>query len=121
GAFLRERGCRVVGVDLSREMASLASGRLDAAIVADMRSLPIASDTAGALVAFYSVIHLPRADLVAAFREFARVLAPGGRVVVSAHEGDGDVTVTEFLDESVELTATFYSLNEITDAASAAG
>jgi SAM-dependent methyltransferase len=121
GAFLRDRGCRVVGVDLSREMASLAGRRLDGALVADMRSLPIASDTASAVVAFYSVIHLARGDLVTAFHEFARAVTPGGRVMVSAHEGDGEVTVTQFLDEPVQLTATFYALDELVDAATAAG
>jgi SAM-dependent methyltransferase len=102
-------------------MASLAGRRLDGALVADMRSLPIASDTASAVVAFYSVIHLARGDLVTAFHEFARAVTPGGRVMVSAHEGDGEVTVTQVLDEPVQLTATFYALDELVDAATAAG
>src|SRR3954451_7004191 len=44
GAFVRERGRRVIGADLSTEMAGLARGRLDGALVADMRALPFASD-----------------------------------------------------------------------------
>ncbi len=121
GAYLRGRGCRVVGIDVSSEMAGLAAARLDGVAIADMRALPIASDAAGAIVAFYSVIHLPRTDLSGAFREFARVLRPGGRVLVTAHEGEGDITVTEFLDLPVELAASFFSLDELVAAAEAAG
>lgn len=121
GAYLRKRGHSVIGVDVSGEMAGLAATRLDGAVVADMRSLPIASESAGAIVAFYSVIHLPRVEPVTAFFEFARVLRPGGRVLVSAHEGEGDVTVEEFLDERVELAATFFRLDELVAAADAAG
>ncbi len=117
GAYLCERGRTVVGIDVSSEMAALASTRLDAAAVADMRLLPIANGTAGAIVAFYSVIHLPRSDLPTAFREFARALRPGGYALVSAHEGEGDVKVTEFLDQHVDLRASFFGLHELVAAA----
>jgi SAM-dependent methyltransferase len=87
GAFVREHGRRVVGVDLSARMAALAGRRLDASVCADMRSIPIGSGNAGGLVAFYSLIHLPRSALPATMREFRRVLRRGGRVLVSVHEG----------------------------------
>ena len=102
-------------------MAALAARRLDATAVADMRALPIANGTAGAIVAFYSVIHLRRADLAATFVEFARALMPSGRLLVSAHEGQGEVTLTEFIGVPARLDATFFELDELRDAAAAAG
>ena len=87
GAFVRQQGRRVIGIDLSPEMAKLAKLRLDAALVADMRALPLRRDSVGGLVAFYAVIHLRRAELDATLGEFHRVLRPGGRVVLSTHEG----------------------------------
>ena len=121
GAYVRGRGRIVFGVDLSRAMAQLAAARLDGALAADMRALPVADGAAGALIAFYSVIHLQRDELGAAFEEFARVLRPGGQLVVSAHEGDGEVTSTEMLGESVSLSASFFALDELTAATEAAG
>ena len=53
GAFVRTHGRRVVGLDLSTEMARLASSRLGGALVADMRSLPFATARVGGIVAFY--------------------------------------------------------------------
>jgi len=54
-------------------------------------------------------------------REFLRILAPGGRMLMSVHEGEGDVEVHDFLGHEVDLSASFFRLEELEDAASAAG
>ena len=117
GARIRTFGRPVVALDLSQAMAALAATRLDAAAVADMTSLPVATATVADLIAFYSVIHLPRPALPAVLREFARVLETHGHALLSAHEGTHDVTVDEFLGHPVELHATFLTLDELTHAA----
>lgn len=121
GAYLRDRGRRVVGVDVSPRMAALASRRLDGAVVADMRSLPFPDAAVGALVAFYAVIHIPRAELASVFQEFARALRPAGRLLLAVHEGEGDVTVSEFLEHAVSLSATYFTLDELVTATAAGG
>jgi SAM-dependent methyltransferase len=121
GAFVRARGRRVTGLDLSPQMAKLANRRLDGVLVADMRSLPLASDRIGGLLAFYSLIHLRRPELEPALREFRRVLRPGGHVLFSAHEGDGEVERDEFLEEPVPVGATFFGLDELVGATRGAG
>ncbi len=121
GAFVRQWGRRVVGVDLSEQMVKLASVRLDGAVVADMRSLPIGTDCLGGLLAFYSVIHLRRAELGPVLREFHRVLRPGGRVLLSAHEGNEEVVRDEFLGEPVPFAATLFELDELVGACRSAG
>jgi SAM-dependent methyltransferase len=121
GAYARDRGRRVVGVDFSPEMARLAAQRLHAAAAGDMRDLPIADGSIGGLLAFYAVIHLRRGELGAAFREFHRVLRPGGRVLVSAHEGEGELSSNEFLGEPVPFVATLFRLDELRLAAAGAG
>lgn len=121
GAFVRSRGRRVVGLDLSPHMAQRAQVRLDGACVADMRSLPLASDSVGGVLAFYAVIHLRRPALGAALREFSRVLRPGGHVLFSAHEGTDDVERDEFLQEPVPFAATLFELDELVAATTAAG
>ena len=121
GLFVRDCGRRVIGLDLSPEMARLASGRLDAAAAADMRRLPIARRRVGGVVAFYSLIHLPRADVTVALAEFARILRPGGRVLFSVHEGEGEVTADEFLDVKVPFVASLFQLDELVAATEAAG
>jgi len=121
GAFVRAHGRTVFGLDLSEEMAGLAAWRLGSAVTADMRRLPFARGVVGGVVAFYAVIHLPRPDVSAALEEFHRVLRPGGRVLLSAHEGEGLIERDDFLDEAVPFVATLFNLEELVEATSAAG
>jgi ubiquinone/menaquinone biosynthesis C-methylase UbiE len=121
GAFVRARGRYVVGLDLSVEMARLALRRLDAALTADMRSLPFASGRVGGLLAFYSIIHLPRTEVSIALEEFHRVLRPGGRILLSAHQGEGQIDRDDFLEEHAPFVATLFELDELISAATAVG
>lgn len=121
GAYIRSLGRPVVALDVSPAMARTAAQQLDAAVVADMARLPVGTAAVADLVAFYSVIHLPRPDLAAVLSEFARVLEPGGRALVSAREGTEDVAVDEFLGHRVDLSATFFTLDEMVAASVDAG
>jgi SAM-dependent methyltransferase len=121
GHFVRSRGRTVIGVDISAEMARLASGRLDGALVADLRRLPFAGGSLGGIVAFYSLIHLPRAELDQAFGEVHRVLRPGGRLLLSAHEGQGTIEQQEFLGHAVPFVATLFNLDELVEATRRSG
>lgn len=121
GRFVRNHGRIVVGVDISAEMARLASGRLDAALVSDIRQLPFVGASLGGVLAFYSLIHLPREELDVALAEIYRVLRPGGRLLLSAHEGHGLVEQQEFLGHAVPFVATLFSLDELMEATCRSG
>ncbi len=121
GLFVRNLGRSVIGVDSSAEMVRLASGRLDGALVSDLRHLPFAGASLGGAVAFYSLIHLPRDELGSALAEIHRVLRPGGRLLFSAHEGEGLVEQHEFLGHVVPFVATLFTLDELVDATRGCG
>ncbi len=82
-ARLIESG-EAVGLDVSRGQLDLASDRVpDAALVqGGMADLPFGTGTFDAAVAYWSLIHVPMADHPAVLAEFARVLQPGGRLLV---------------------------------------
>lgn len=95
-AALRAANRDVVGVDLSRPMLARAQRRLGSRVAqGDAQALPVAD---GAVAAAYAVwvLHLV-ADVGAVLAECARVLRPGGRVLVvpgAADRGAGtDVEV----------------------------
>jgi SAM-dependent methyltransferase len=121
GAFVRERGRSLIGLDFSPEMARLAAARLDAGMMGDLRRLPIATASVGGLLAFYSLIHVPRPEVVATFGELARVLRPGGRLLLSAHEGEGEYVADEFVGEPVPFIVTFFQLDELVAACEVSG
>lgn len=80
---LARRGHRVIGVDASRDMLDLARAKLPDADFrqGDLAELPVADGAVGAVVCALALVHLP--ELGGAMAEFARVLRPGGRVIIS--------------------------------------
>jgi SAM-dependent methyltransferase len=57
----------------------------------------------GGIAAFYSVVHIPREQIVAALSEMRRVLEPGGVLLVTFHIGDETVHVDEWMDIRVNV------------------
>jgi SAM-dependent methyltransferase len=103
---LAELGLTVRGIDLSPEMVAQARRRhpgLDFQ-VGTMTALDLPDDSVAGLVAWYSIIHLPPADLPAVFAEFARVLAPGGRLQLAFQAGAGSVEIEHAYGHDVSAT-----------------
>ena len=75
-----------VGLDLSHEMCRLVPFPV---VQGDLRALPFRLSSLAGAVAFYCYIHLDALD--DAFADAFRALRPGGVLVVSFHEGDGEV------------------------------
>lgn len=86
-AYLAGLGHRVTGVDSSREMLAAADVPGVAFRHGDLADLPLPDDAVDLVVCALALTHLPTLD--AAFAEFARVLRPGGHLVLSDlhHEG----------------------------------
>lgn len=87
--FLHDGHRGVVGVDLSDEF--LASARQSFPHLCfeqgSFRALPFNDASFGAILAWYSLIHTPPEDVPAVLAEFARVLAPGGSLLIGYFEG----------------------------------
>ncbi|MEU0884700.1 class I SAM-dependent methyltransferase [Lentzea sp. NPDC005914] len=102
-AHLHDLGLDVFGVDLSSEMIALArQARPDLRFTeGTMTELEVEDETLGGILAFYSVIHTPPPHVPAVFAEFARVLKPGGHLMLGFFAGD-DPRPREF-DHKVTL------------------
>jgi len=73
------------GLDFSREQLLIAADSVPAAalVQGDMTTLPFRDGTFDAITAYDSIIHVPRREHQTVLEEFARVVRPGGRVLVS--------------------------------------
>ena len=81
--FLARRGHRVIGVDSSPGMLAHARRRVpDGEFhVAELDRLPLPDNCADVIVCALALVHVPRLQPV--MTEFARVLRPGGDLVIS--------------------------------------
>ncbi|MGH2585984.1 MAG: class I SAM-dependent methyltransferase [Dehalococcoidia bacterium] len=113
--YLHERGIPVLGVDASAGMVAEAR-RLNPSLdirQGDMRALDVPDDAWGGIVAFYSLIHIPRDEMVVVLRELRRVLQPGGWLTLAFHLGDETIHLDEWFDTAVDLDFTFFRREEM--------
>jgi ubiquinone/menaquinone biosynthesis C-methylase UbiE len=85
----------VVGVDISEEQLGLARAEVPEArlVQADFAELDFPTESFDAVTAFYSIVHVPRAEHPALLRKILAWLKPGGLFVASlSHVGGGDRT-----------------------------
>jgi SAM-dependent methyltransferase len=121
--WLAARGATAVGVDLSPGMIEVARREQPGAEfrVGDLLSLPAADGEFGAVIAFYSVIHLTPGELPAALAELYRVLRPGGLALLAFHAGTEVRHVTDWLGHDVDVDFRFYEPADVAAALEAAG
>ena len=104
-ASLGGLGLPVSGIDLSPGMIEVAR-RTHPGLrfeVGSMLALNLPDGALGGVLAWYSVIHVPDERLPEAFAEFARVLAPGGLLLVGFQAGDSTLHLAEALGQPVAL------------------
>jgi SAM-dependent methyltransferase len=110
GAYLAGRGIDVEGVDLSPAMIAEARARFPALRfrAGDMLALEEADASVAGIVAFYAIVHLQPDEIARAAREWFRVLAPNGLLLMSFHVGDERIHLEEFLGERVAIDFVFH-------------
>jgi ubiquinone/menaquinone biosynthesis C-methylase UbiE len=112
-------GHKVTGVDISEEMLRLAHQDVPDA---EFHRQDIADTDLGdfaAVVAFFSLLMLPRAEIPAVLTKINRMLEPEGYFVLGMVEADLDDTPIHFLGSPVRVTG--YMRDELEALVTAAG
>lgn len=121
--FLAGCGARIEGTDLSPAMIDEARALCPELSfrVADMFALPYAEASLSGIVAFYAIVHLRTSELLAPFRDWHRVLVPGGLVAIAFHAGDEVVHVDELFGATTNLDFVLHRPDAVIEALNAAG
>ncbi|MDE2507290.1 MAG: class I SAM-dependent methyltransferase [Planctomycetota bacterium] len=113
--YLHSRGVQARGVDLSLAMVERARA-LNSGIEfvqCHMRSLAIEDGKFGGIAAFYSIIHIPRREVVEVLHEMKRVLRPGGVLLLAFHVGDEIVHLDEWWGRRISVDFAFFRPEEM--------
>jgi SAM-dependent methyltransferase len=86
--LLRKCGLSAIGLDLSRAM--LTAGGLTGVAQADMRALPLRTDSLAGVWCQAALLHIPHTQVPAVLAEMSRVCVRGGRLYLAVAEGDGE-------------------------------
>lgn len=121
---LADAGLEVTGVDLSSRMIELArenvpGGEFHQLDLAELR--PGGPRTLGrfdGVVAFFSLLMLPRNEIPLALRTIARLLVPGGAFAISMVEADIDDFAIPFIGTTIRVSGFLREdLREVVEAA----
>src|SRR5262249_21242613 len=106
---LVDAGAEVTGIDISPVMLSLARANVPEAefLLQDATEVDASLGVFDAVVAFFSLLMLPRSDIPAALASLRAVLRPGGWLVLGMVEADLDDVPIPFLGVSVHVTGYF--------------
>lgn len=95
--YLRGLGVDAFGIDLSPAMIEIARRQYpDLRFeVGSMTDLDLGAASVAGLVAWYSLIHVPDAEVGSVLTQFRRVLRPGGPLLLGFHVGDESQVKTQ--------------------------
>ena len=124
-AYLAAAGADACGLDLTPEMVEQARARFPCVRydVGDLTRLirPENADGWGAILAWYSLIHLADSEFPAAVAALARPLAAGGILVLAGHAGHQVRRMTSWFGHDVTLDAVPHDPADVVAAITAAG
>ncbi len=113
--YLHDHGADAFGIDLSPAMVDLARREHPGVEFqqGDMRALDLPDESLAGIAAFYSIIHIPRAEAISVLKELRRVLRPGGLLLLTFHCGDEVHHLDEWWDQPVSVDFVFFQPDEM--------
>jgi ubiquinone/menaquinone biosynthesis C-methylase UbiE len=121
--FLKDLAVDACGLDVSERMLEEAR-RLSPDIEfnqGDMLHLYLPDETLAGIAAFYAIVHFSENQVRTAFREFHRVLSPGGALLIAFHAGNETLHIEEAFGRKAGVDFVFFNPDFIQEALIGAG
>ena len=92
--FLTEKGIKVTGIDLSDTMLNLARKNVPNAdfIKMDMNELEFSENTFDGIISVYALFHVPKENHFDIFKQFFKILKPGGILMINTGVSESEGT-----------------------------
>ncbi|OGZ29778.1 MAG: hypothetical protein A2931_00585 [Candidatus Niyogibacteria bacterium RIFCSPLOWO2_01_FULL_45_48] len=121
--FLSGHGLRVVGVDVSGDMVTLARKQDPQGVFfrAEMDEIRWPMYSFGGVCSFFSFLHLPKRRVKKLIRDIHEWLLPGGVFAVTIVEGEGEGLCENFMGRGIPIYLSYYKQPEFCDMLRVAG
>jgi len=95
----RLEDARAVGLDVAARQLELAGANVPRAalVQGDMVTVPLAENAVDGITAYHAVFHVDRDRHGEVYREFARVLRPGGRALMTVGTGASETVRSDWM------------------------
>jgi ubiquinone/menaquinone biosynthesis C-methylase UbiE len=115
--YLRDVGAPVFGLDISPRMVEQARSRNPDISFheGDMTALSMPDAALAGIAAFYAIVNIPKESLGSVFREMARVLQPGGWLLLAFHIGNELLHEQELWGKQISMDFFLFPTAEICD------
>lgn len=115
GRYLFDKGLQVIGLDISDRCVELARKhnpdmRFEQG---DLANLPFDAETFDGILAYYSIIDTPKIHQPVIFKEFRRVLKPGGRLLAAVKAGDSEGYLQDPMGFKTEIWFALFNEDDI--------
>lgn len=110
--FLSEKGFRIIGIDISKEMIKKAKKNVPEAKfkIMSMYNLKFPVKKFDAIICFFAILHLEKKKVLNVFKKFNKILNKDGYLLFSVNKGNHE-GYYKFFDEEVYFSA--YTKKEI--------
>jgi ubiquinone/menaquinone biosynthesis C-methylase UbiE len=98
--FLSERNLEVIGIDISETMIELAKKNVPNAtfLIRDINDLHFDNAFFDGIISVYTLFHIPRKNHLKIFKDFNRILKPGGILLINTGVSESE-SITSFFGE----------------------
>lgn len=112
--YLNDKGFEVVGIDLSVNMIKIAKQKVPTVTfqIMDIRDLHFHKNYFQGIVSDYSLIHIPKKDIVKTLKGFYEVLKPNGYIFISVFKGNEEKFIPEPFKPDEKVFWSFFSDKE---------
>lgn len=124
GGFIQTLCNQVHGIDISENNLCLAAEKYSEIQFHcnDMINTDFADSYLDGIISFYSLFHIPKNKTKDLFREFYRVLKPGGVILLVTHKGEYENTFSEIWGhKDLSIFANFHIISEVENPCLTAG
>lgn len=121
--YLHDAGVSIWGLDLSPAMVNQAR-KLNPGMLfreGNMMALDLADASLSAITAFYAIVNIAKASLPLVFSEMARVLQPGGLLLLAFHMGNDIIREEELWGFPIAMDFLLFQPSEIASLLQEAG